>query len=184
MSVHQPAASARARLSASPRAAGSVYSAPQPMKSQQVAGNRIWSPMTQCSVTVRGSSRGSRRAAGWAASASAGRRANPRSAVRPGQRPTVSDRACLGNVLGLTCPSPNPVHAAQHGNRKSPGSGGPPDMSGRGARAYLVCKNAQWALCVTPPVSREPTAGQLDYRKSFACHSQQNPTTAFSMARR
>jgi hypothetical protein len=53
-SVAQPAAAARARLSASPSAAGSAKAAWHPAMAQQAAGTRIWSPMTQCPVIATG----------------------------------------------------------------------------------------------------------------------------------
>lgn len=53
-SFAQPAETARARLSASPSAAGSANAAPHPAAAHQAAGTRIWSPMTQCPVIATG----------------------------------------------------------------------------------------------------------------------------------
>jgi hypothetical protein len=53
-SVAQPAATARARLSASPSAAGSAKAAWHPATAHQAAGTRIWSPMTQRPVIATG----------------------------------------------------------------------------------------------------------------------------------
>ncbi len=53
-SFAQPAATARARLSASPSAAGSAKAAWHPAMAHQAAGTRIWSPMTQCPVIATG----------------------------------------------------------------------------------------------------------------------------------
>jgi hypothetical protein len=53
-SFAQPAATARARLSASPSAAGSAKAAWHPATAQQAAGTRIWSPMTQRPVIATG----------------------------------------------------------------------------------------------------------------------------------
>ena len=53
-SADQPAATARARLSASPSAAGSAKAARHPAMAHRAAGTRIWSPMTQCPVIATG----------------------------------------------------------------------------------------------------------------------------------
>ncbi len=120
-SVPQPAASALARLSASPSAAGSANREPQPAMSHQAAGTRIWSPMTQCSVIATGWTSGSRCADSRSASRSADRPGCPGLPIRPAQPPALWRRACLARACGPTRPSRN-VTARRHQERR-PGAG-------------------------------------------------------------
>jgi hypothetical protein len=153
----QPAATALARLSASPSAAGSANPAPHPAMSHQAAGTRIWSPMTQCSVIATGPVSGSKRATGCRSSRSPSgrRRTGPNPAIRPARRATPDRLACLGKLPELTGPRITWRHGAAHPGRRSPGSGEPAGMSRERAEGLFSTERPATPVCYTP---HEPQA--------------------------
>jgi hypothetical protein len=114
-SFAQPAATARARLPASPSVAGSANAVSHPATAHPAAGTRIWSPMTQCPVIATGSISGSDHAAGCQASRSpsARTRTGAGSAPRPARRATPGRLACLGKRPEVTGPRIIWRHAAR-----------------------------------------------------------------------
>jgi hypothetical protein len=158
----QPAATALARLSASPSAAGSANPAAHPAVSHQVAGVRIWSPMTQCSVIATGPVSGSKRTTGCRSSRSpSGRsRGGPSPAIRPARRAPPGRLACLGKLPELTgLPLHLAPRCAAHPGRRSPGSGEPAGMSRDRAEDPLFAERPAGPVCYTPMSHRLTRAG-------------------------